>query len=314
MDDELDVDDDDTPTEAWGELEVPSNSTSEVWKHFKRFSKMKCRSKCNHCGDIMKIKRSNTSHMYNHYSSAHGILMKKDNQLAADQRLEASLSSSSSARKRTHQQTIDKFTHSCPGFEDALINWMGDSYQPLQTVTRPSFRAMLETLNPRVPAIGKDALKKLVREKAADVRAVIKNVLKDVSPATITCDGWTSKGKDSYFGVTVHYINQNWELCSAPASISKKHGRSQAEDYVRELESVLENINYGYEDVNVVVSDTEPTMVAFGRHMTQAATDAGADTKWHGCIDHILNLITKRAFRDSPETETYEGSDGAMDR
>jgi len=43
--------------------------------------------------------------------------------------------------------------------------------------------------------------------------------------------------------VTAHWIDKDWILRSAPIQISKKDGRSQAENYVTEMKNMLEREN-----------------------------------------------------------------------
>jgi hypothetical protein len=58
--------------------------------------------------------------------------------------------------------------------------------------------------------------------------------------------------------------------------------------------------------MTAVVTDTEATMVSAGRMMVENAEQRGGVTKCHGCIDHLLELVTGIAFKDLPE------SDGTM--
>ena len=47
------------------------------------------------------------------------------------------------------------------------------------------------------------------------MQAVTAKVTKDLQYTTgvgFTCDHWTSKNLDPYFGMTLHYIGRNWEM------------------------------------------------------------------------------------------------------
>jgi len=43
-------------------------------------------------------------------------------------------------------------------------------------------------------------------------------------------------------------------------------------------------------------------MVAAGRKFIEHSEEQNGRTKWHGCVDHLLELITGIAFTDAPET------------
>jgi len=44
------------------------------------------------------------------------------------------------------------------------------------------------------------------------------------------------------------------------------------------------------------VTDTEATMIAAGRIFVQSSLKGGGKTKWIGCIDHLLQLLTKKSI------------------
>ena len=63
--------------DAWGDLEkAGSNCSSEAWLHFKRYAKNHEKSKCDHCGVVITVKKGNTSHMKGHLLNAHKELMR----------------------------------------------------------------------------------------------------------------------------------------------------------------------------------------------------------------------------------------------
>jgi hypothetical protein len=54
--------------------------------------------------------------------------------------------------------------------------------------------------------------------------------------------------------------------------------------------------------VAFVVTDTESIMVEAGRLFKQKCSGAGGTTAWHGCINKMLELITKLASNDLPNS------------
>ena len=54
--------------------------------------------------------------------------------------------------------------------------------------------------------------------------------------------------------------------------------------------------------MTAVVTHTEAIMVAAGRLFVEHSHQQNGDTKWHGCVDHQLELVTGIAFTDAPET------------
>jgi hypothetical protein len=57
-----------------------------------------------------------------------------------------------------------------------------------------------------------------------------------------------------------------------------------------------------YNRVTAAVMDTEVTMVAASRLIVENSACATENTKWHGCVDHLLELVTGLDFTGTPET------------
>ncbi|KAJ1394201.1 ribonuclease H-like domain-containing protein [Ochromonadaceae sp. CCMP2298] len=102
-------------------------------------------------------------------------------------------------------------------------------------------------------------------------------------------DGWSSSTNVPFVATTCHFINADWELLSLVLSCRKKEGRSRATDHLEDFKEDLEAYYIPAENVVAVVTDTEPTMVAFGRMLQEWCPTIAV----HGCADHILEVTTK---------------------
>jgi hypothetical protein len=60
------------------------------------------------------------------------------------------------------------------------------------------------------------------------------------------------------------------------------------------MESQLALFNLHYKALVAVVTDTEATKISAG---VENSHQTGGVTKWHGCVDHLLELITGIAFK-----------------
>jgi len=58
-----------------------------------------------------------------------------------------------------------------------------------------------------------------------------------------------------------------------------------------------------YHKADSIGTDTEATMIAAGRIFVQRSLKEVGTTKWLGCIDHLLQLLTRKAFFDLPMSE-----------
>jgi hypothetical protein len=58
-----------------------------------------------------------------------------------------------------------------------------------------------------------------------------------------------------------------------------------------------------YKYMVAMVTDTEATMISAGRIFVSNSIEQGGATNWHGCVDHLLELVTGIAFKYSQESE-----------
>ena len=115
----------------------------------------------------------------------------------------------------TSAQTIDKFVEYGAEFEKHVQNLVINRYLPLDIVEDKDFRAVCYSLNAKHKAITKRTLADNISKAAAATRVQLKVLLQDEYVAT-TGDKWSSRANHSYLGVTVHWINGAWQLCSVP--------------------------------------------------------------------------------------------------
>jgi len=92
-------------------------------------------------------------------------------------------------------------------------------------------------------------------------------------------------------------------LHSLVSGIFTKSVTSNAVDTVAYVEYQLDSFDLHYKELVAVVTDTEATMISAGQLIVENSRQRGGVTKWHGCVGHLLELITGIAFKDLPESE-----------
>ena len=101
----------------------------------------------------------------------------------------------------------------------------------------------------------------------------------------------------------MHFIEpMTWALHHFALGIFNKDATSTAPDVVRYAEEHMANFGVLYSQLTCIVTDTESTMVAAGHLFKEKSLGEGGNTMWHGCMDHKLELVTKLAFKDIPDS------------
>lgn len=101
----------------------------------------------------------------------------------------------------------------------SVTKFLATSMQPFSLVEEESFKKMIKTLNPRYTLPGRKyfsgtAIPKLYNDAVEQIKAIIPQGQGNYS--SITCDCWTSiaGAGHPYVGITLHFIDDSWELIS----------------------------------------------------------------------------------------------------
>lgn len=60
---------------------------------------------------------------------------------------------------------------------------------------------------------------------------------------SFTIDAWTSKNTLPFLGITVHWINQEWKICSSTLDFSFLPGSHSGENLAKKFLEVLNDFN-----------------------------------------------------------------------
>ena len=266
-------------SQAKGNLSRNPNGRSYPWDHFQIYLPDRFVVNCNHCKKDLCY-NGNTTALTRHLSSMHKPIADEWNRR---QLLNASKS------KGVTSWLVDNSTDKV---HDTLIRFIVDKYLPYDIVNADSFRNFVSALNQKTPVISSKKVKQLIAEKVAESKSVVIEKLKGTRGA-MTTDGWTSRQNCSYFGFTFHYINEDWELINIPLGIEHHVGQTTAPDHLVDLSLQLDRYGLKWSNLVAVVTDTAAVMNAFGRLI-----EGSASVPHIGCVDHVLNTITKTCALD----------------
>lgn len=302
---ELSDDDDNTSRPPLQNVAVTKRKkrTSWVWDCFKSQASDKKHAFCLLCSSNVYYGDSRSTGMLErHLRRKHGKEYSEAVSNLAKKKLEEEQAMESSSSAHLSQSTLSGFVVHCPSFEACLLRWMIKTYQPLCVSECEEFRNMCRSLNKRSPSLGSDRLSRLLKTEYHAIQLKLIAILKG-KYFCITTDSWTSIAKVGYVTCTVHFIDQDtWKLHSMVLGLHEKTGRSRAQDCVQYAEKQMNDYGLQYNKMTAVVTDTEATMVAAGRLFVEHSHQANGDTRWHGCVDHQLEIVTRIAFTDAPES------------
>nr|XP_047143006.1 zinc finger BED domain-containing protein 4-like [Hydra vulgaris] len=165
----------------------------------------KNQTKCSICYKILPY-NSSTSSMQSHLSIDHCInskISKKSTTLLNDDDISDIESGNENGFEETSHKKLNRL----------LVNCIVGTDQPISIVRHPDFVYLVSELNKsyKMPCIN-TVSKKLIPSITDNLKSILMLELKGCRFITITCDSWSSLGKNSYLGVTCHFIDKNMTL------------------------------------------------------------------------------------------------------
>lgn len=203
--------------------------SSVVWQFFE--NKGGEAAKCNVCKATVK-RKSNTTNLIVH-------LRKHDLQYKEYCRLKQSGGSggvddssdlvnnndSAHSSKKSKQTTLSMFTNPPltasrnNDITQAVVNWLCEDGVPIYCVEKQGFKNLMAVVEKRYSVPSRKSVMSYVTSnydtKCRELKLELEeNIVKPKRFCSITTDLWSANTMDPYMAVTIHYINQEWELQS----------------------------------------------------------------------------------------------------
>lgn len=125
-------------------------------------------------------------------------------------------------KKQTQQTLAETFTKKTPYdkksgkmITNSVTSFIARSMLPIQSVEKDGFQEMLQTLDPRynLPSrryFSETALPKLYES----CRQTLSHKLQKVTYYATTSDLWSSRTSEPYLSLTIHFVDEEWQLQS----------------------------------------------------------------------------------------------------
>lgn len=98
------------------------------------------------------------------------------------------------------------------------------------------------------------------------VQENLKSILsKNESKFSFTVDAWTALNKNSYYGITIHFIDESWHIVPITLDVVASKGRRAGVDIAKQFLKVLEEYHLK-EDVMGITVDNVAANTKFMEH------------------------------------------------
>jgi hypothetical protein len=184
-------------------------------------------------------------------------------------------------------------------------------------VDNENFEDMLEYLKKDVIVNSRRTIMRRLEELYSQMKGQLKQKLGTFkSKYSITCDVWTSKNQLSFFGLTIHFIDEDWKMQEHLLSFKYLESEHDGVSLSKAMIEVLED--YGIADRLLAVTcdnafNNSTMMAEIGKYYIDKYPDSGFSVVWNQveCMAHVLNLTAQqilKGFKQPIDSDTYDTS------
>ncbi|RXN35711.1 zinc finger BED domain-containing 1-like protein [Labeo rohita] len=255
---------------------------------------------------IIPTKRSNTTNLFQHLKQRH---KKLHDQCMSTKSIETNKCTHQSQPEQTEQVSIVQAFASAVPYEkgskrhkeitDAITYHICKDMMPTHIVSKDGFRRLIQTLDKRYQLPSRTHFTRFaIPEMYEKCKAGVEHELKQVKYFATTTDMWSSRTMEPYMSLTVHYVNDNFEMksrCLQTAFFPEDH---TGENISEGLKEALASWGLCEEQQVSITTDN-------GTNIVKAVTL----NNWTRlqCFGHRLHLAIENAIKDEPRISRANG-------
>ena len=282
---------------------------------------------CNVCdGEISTNHSYSSSNITLHFKTFHKeafeTLLRLNDQNATDDMLSVAIQDAQKAhkQKKASVRSIDSFfrPQNAGNSRSSAAVTVGVSPKTLQAVSlvlyscvtetssmivcSPITQAFVNMFDGRMQYSSKEVFDSYLLRTYRAVCELLKKSVTNALKGSLTLDGWSSALGTPILGITWHFIDDSWRLCSIPITTLNTGTASKSAEQLRSIvDCVLRNsVIIGSEKISIhtITSDNEPS-VALG---VDLLTNYVGSVR---CVVHTLALCVNDVFTDDAPWQRY---------
>jgi hypothetical protein len=172
-----------------------------------------------------------------------------------------------------------------------LMTMIVKEYQPFQLAEDVEFKKFTKMLNPGYSLPSRKTLSESLLPKIFnEVQVKVKQKIEKTPAVCLTTDGWTSINNESFISITMHYIDENFELSSHLLECLKWNESHTAQNLKQLLLNKIEEWNLSNK-IAAITTDNAANIVK-----------ASKLCNWRHipCFAHTINLAVQKSVTVEP--------------
>jgi hypothetical protein len=263
---------------------VLGKSRSGIWEHYDKLPDHNGTKlvRCRCCARQDVSSNSSTGNMWRHVKHQHPT------------RLRAPGSTGQTGEPDTGSQG-PVYSHAL--FREMLVEWVVAEDQPFTAPEAEGFRKMLRLASPDAKVPSADTIRRDIDRRFCEEKARVRAVLQDApGRLSFAIDAWTSPNMQAFLGITVHWIDAQWQLHHLLLDMPLLSGRHSGENLCATFEATCRDFGV-LPKLLATTTDNASNNDTFLGHLETACQQQGirfSRGSMHvRCIAHAINLAVQ---------------------
>ena len=175
-----------------------------------------------------------------------------------------------------------------------LVCWLAYKNLPLTFFNDDTTKNFFSIFNPNFKIPNRNQVSNMTPKEYEKMRENIKQILKkNSSKFAFTVDGWSARTRKSYYGFSVHFIDEEWNLQSVTLEFVLSKGKHKGIDIANIFFDVIQDFEIADKIIGITLDNTSSNLKfirELGKKLKEINIKFCYIEQHFKCLSHVLNL------------------------
>lgn len=197
---------------------------------------------------------------------------------------------------QNESQSIEHVT-----WDRLLVSWLSYKRLPFTFFNDELTQKLFQRINTNINMPKRNAMKEKVMNEYYKMKDNLKKILNEnESKFSFAIDGWTAPNFESYYGITIHFIDNNWKFQSLALDFVPSNGKHTGKDIANIFFNSIKDYDI-QKKVQGITLDNAAANTTFIQEFSELMDNEGivfdTEDQHFRCFAHIINLAVQEVLK-----------------